>query len=960
MKSLGFLAGSAVLLAMGALAQQPKPTREIIFGRDVMPILGQRCFRCHGPDAATVAAGLRLDSLDGAKEAISVGHPEKSLLIKRVSAADPADRMPPANSGVKPLSPEQIETLKLWIAQGAKFEKHWAFIPPAMPPEPKLKDTKWAKNIVDKFVLAKLEKEGLKPEPEADKETLARRASEVLTGLPPTQKDVLLFLNDKSPTAYEAYVDRLLAKPTYGEHQAKYWLDAIRYADTHGLQLDNERGIFPYRDWVIRAFNQDLPFDQFTTWQLAGDLLPNPTTEQLIATGYVRANLTSNEGGAIEEEFLARNTFDRVETTSTVFLGMTVGCARCHDHKYDPIKQSDYYGLYAFFNSTADRALDGNETFPPPVMKAPTPTQSENLASLNTKLREALEKVDISSAVKHFEAREVVVPQTKDWQISPVYARSSFDEAFDAAEAPEKPGTIAWKPVKLEIGKDLTGIINKPSASVYVKGVITYPKAVKVNFGVSSDDGVKIWLNGKLIHSHKIGRGLTMGVDEVVGEFKTGDNEMLIKVVNVTNPDGLNLRLVDANEIRIDSALREYHDKKNALPLAAAFLELGPKSAESGRYATLVKMKSALEAAIPQTLIAKELDKPRQAYILRRGEYLQKGVPVARHIPAALGGLPANEPKNRLGLAHWLTSPKNPLTTRVFVNRVWQQAFGMPLIKTAEDFGTQGEWPMNQALLDALTVTFRNGGLSMKKLNRLIVTSAAFRQSSVISKAKLAKDPENRLISRGPRFRLDSEAIRDKALYSAGILNPVMGGRGFKPYQPDGIWEGASDPASATHFYVRDKDDSIYKRSIYMFWKRTAPPPMMITMDSPLRDTCVVRRSTTNTPLQALTTLNETAFLECARVMAERVMLADPSDTKRLSTAVYLAFGRAAKPQETKILTDALKEYKATYAKSPGEAAKMLKVGDKPQNPKLNPADQAAWMIICSTLMNTDEFLTVH
>ena len=593
-------------------------------------------------------------------------------------------------------------------------------------------------------------------------------------------------------------------------------------------------------------------------------------------------------------------------------------------------------------------------------MKAPTPEQSAKLAEIQGQLTALEAGVSGEAAKKVFEAREVIVPQTRGWMISPVYGAANFDAAFDAVEAPEKDGQVDWKPVKLEIGKDLTGIINKPNASVYIKGVVTYSKAVKVKFGVSSDDAVKIWLNGKLIHSHKIGRGLTMGIDEVVGEFRAGDNQMLIKVVNVTNPDGLNLRLADANDLRIDAALRDFMDKGDSKALKTAFLEIGPRSAQSDKYKSLLTEKKGIEMIIPQTLIAKELDKARPAFILRRGEYLQKGDAVSRHVPAALGGLPANEPKNRLGLAHWLTSPKNPLTTRVFVNRVWQQAFGMPLIKTAEDFGTQGEWPLNLPLLDALTVTFRNGGLSMKKLNRLIVTSAAFRQSSVISKEKLAKDPENRLISRGPRFRLDSEAIRDKALYSAGILNPKMGGRGFKPYQPDGIWEGASDPASATHFYFRDKDDSIYKRSIYMFWKRTAPPPMMITMDSPLRDTCVVRRSTTNTPLQALTTLNETAFLESARVMAERVMLADPSDAKRLSTAVYLAFGRAAKPQETKILTDALKEYKAIYSKSPGEATKMLKVGDKPQNPKLNPADQAAWMIICSTLMNTDEFLTVH
>lgn len=966
--SIPFLLASLSVLGYGAVASQgakpaksPKPPKpEVVFGRDVMPILGQRCFKCHGPDAATVAAGLRLDS---ANRAIVPGAPHKSLLIARVSAKAPAMRMPPQDSGVKPLTPAEIETLRAWITQGARYEKHWAFTAPKMPTPPVVKNASWPKNPIDQFVLAKLESAGLKPEPEADRDTLALRAAQTLTGLPPTQAELDGFRRDTKPGAYERYVDRLLAKPSYGEHQARYWLDAVRYGDTHGLQLDNERGVFPYRDWVVRALNQDLPYTKFVEWQLAGDLLPNPTTEQLIATGYVRMNLTSAEGGAIEEEFLARNTFDRVDTTSTVLLGLTVACAKCHDHKYDPIKQRDYYGLYAFFNSTADKPLDGNETLPGPVIRAATPEQEARLAEMNRSLDALRASLSPTEAVATLEKSTPPVPSTRDWQISPVYSRASFDEAFDASEVAEN-GNATWKPLKLEIGKDLTNLIGKPNASVYIKGIAHLEAARTIEFGVSSDDAVKVWLNGKLIHTHKIGRGLNMGVDRVTGDFRTGDNQLLIKVVNVTNPDGLNLRLFDVNDKRIDDAVKAYRKAPSSTvaqqELRSVFLELGPASPKALMYRATLKQRSELEASIPMSLIAREMSKPRPTFILKRGEYNQKGAPVTRHLPAAIGALPAGARKDRLGFAQWLTSPSNPLVARVFVNRVWQQHFGTAIVKTAEDFGTQGEWPLNQPLLDYLAVSFQKNGWSVKRLNRMIVTSAAFRQSSRITPQKLSKDPENRLISRGPRFRLDAEVIRDKALFSSGLLLERLGGRGFKPYQPDGIWEGASDPASQTHFYHRDKDESIYRRSMYLFWKRTAPPPSMLNLDAPLRDTCVVRRSTTNTPLQALTIQNEPAFVEASRLMAQRLLVVKGDDNSRLRMAYEIAMARAPRPVEVSILKTALAEYRRKYEADPDSARRMLATGDAPQAKDIPTSEQAAWMIICSTLMNTDEFLTLH
>ncbi|HWD39123.1 MAG TPA: DUF1553 domain-containing protein [Fimbriimonas sp.] len=965
------LLGSLTVLGYASFATPTSSTKKPLrFGRDVRPILSEHCFKCHGPDVGTAAAGLRFDTFEHAAKklsdgaAIVPGNPSASLLLNRVSEKDPEMRMPPPGAGTSALTPEQIQILKEWIASGAKYEKHWSFVPPQMPAIPSVSDPKWVRNPVDSFVMAKLDEAGLKPEQEADKNTLAMRASQTLTGLPPTPEELDAYRKDDKPGAYERYVDRLLAKPEYGEHEARYWLDAVRYGDTHGLQLDNERSIYPYRDWVIRAFNGDLPYDKFVKWQVAGDLLPKPTTEQLIATGYVRCNLTSNEGGAIPEEFLARNTFDRVDTTSTVLLGLTVGCAKCHDHKYDPIKQRDYYGLYAYFDSTQDEPLDGNIALPPPFIRATTHDDEKRLASMNARMERLKEKVDPARAAEWLAQSQPPLPTSRDWQISPVYSEASFDAAFDKPE-PGEPGQpdAAWKPFKFELGKDFPNLIGKDNSSVYVRGVVHYAKAGAVTLRVASDDGIRIWLNGKLIHSHKIGRGIDQGIDEVKAEVRAGDNELVAKLVNGVSVDGLDIHVGSKEAETADRALTGYRQSPTDPGAISSLKEIflaSSASEDANEFRRIRFAKEKFEAAIPMTLIAREMDTPRPTFILKRGQYDQPGDAVQRHIPPVLGQLPVDAPNDRLGLADWLTAPSNPLVARVFVNRLWQQHFGTGIVKTVEDFGSQGEWPENQPLLDYLAVTFQKDGWSVKKLNRLIVTSAAFRQSSRITPAKLAKDPENRLISRGPRFRLDAEVIRDKALMDGGLLVERIGGRGFKPYQPDGLWESSSDPASGTHFYVRDHGGSIYRRSMYLFWKRTSPPPVMITLDAPLRDTCIVRRSTTNTPLQALAVLNETAFLEASRTMAARVLKKPGDDEQRLKRLYNLTLGRAPKPFEKSLLEKALTRYRTQYDQDPKAAEKLLKVGDSPQSKSIPPAEQASWMIVCSSLMNTDEFLTQH
>ncbi len=963
---------STCLLAYAAVpsGRRSHSAPPVDFGRDIKPILSQKCFKCHGPDASKAAAGLRLDLFDGATKklrdgfAIVPGKPIQSKLLERVSSTNEDMRMPPPDSGATPLTKEQIATMEAWITQGAKYAKHWSFVPPAMPKSPGVKDSKWCRNPIDGFVLAKLEEAGLKPETQADRHTLALRAAEVLTGLPPTKAELDSYLQDKSSDAYERYVDRQMQKTAYGEQQARYWLDAVRYGDTHGLQLDNERAVYPYRDWVIEAFNKDLPFDKFLLWQLAGDLLPSPTTEQMVATGYVRMNLTSNEGGAIAEEFLARNTFDRVETTGTVLLGLTIGCARCHDHKFDPIKQKDYYGLYAYFNSTQDQPLDGNIALPPPFIRAPSSEQTQRLRQLEADLGAVRKGINDKNALVWLTANRAGSLESKDWQISPVMMAKSFDEAFDKP-GPGEPGhdTTDWKPLKFQVGKDHVSLVGKDNAAVYVKGTVVASKRTKLIIGVSSDDAVKVWLNGKLIHANKVSRGVDQAIDKVVGTFNPGPNELIAKVINGSGPDGLNIRLTDERTQRIIDTVDTFNKQPspiNHVAVADTYLEVGPDTPLSKRYRAIKAEQKVLMGQIPMSLIAKEMTTPRPTFILKRGQYDQPGDPVQRHVPSALGELTPKMPNDRLGLAKWMISPSNPLVARVFVNRVWQQSFGTGIVKTSEDFGSQGELPVNQPLLDYLAVQFAKKGWSVKQLNRQIVTSAAFRQASRVTPLKLVKDPENRLISRGPRFRLDAEEIRDKALFASGLLSDKIGGHGFKPYQPDGLWEGSSDPASSTHFYVRDRDNSIYRRSMYMFWKRTSPPPVMVTFDSPTRDTCIVRRSVTNTPLQALTTLNETAFLEASRVMAQHLTVDKLSDEAKMTSAFRRTLAREPEPWERKVMMSALARYRRKYLGSPKAAHGVLRVGDATPVAEPLAPETASWMLVCSSLMNTDEFLSLH
>jgi len=965
-------------LCLLALASNPpvtskKPKATVDFNRDVRPILAQHCWVCHGADKAALekTGNMKLDTFEGATKdrggyrAIVPGDPLKSKLMERIQPKDPEMQMPPPGSGVKPLTPQEVATLHTWIKEGAEYRQHWAFVPPKMPALPVVSDTKWCRNDIDRFILAKLEEEHLKPEPEADKRTLIRRASLTLTGLPPTPGEVDTFLADKRSDAYERLVDRLLASPRFGENQARYWLDAVRYADTHGLHIDNERAIFPYRDWVVRAYNEDLPFDKFALWQLAGDLLPNPTTEQKIATGYIRLNPTTNEGGAIEAEFLAKNTMDRVDTTATVFMGVTLQCAKCHDHKYDPFSQRDYYSMYAFFDSTADSPLDGNLKLHEPVMKAPTPEQDLRLRLLDKQMDALANGVSIERAKMWAKKAAETLPVAGLWEVSQAFPQKSFDLAFstEAGDSTATVGTsnLQWKPIDIKLEQPSATVVGKENAFAYLRTTVYVDKPTNADLRLGSDDAIKVWSNGTLVHSNKVLRSLSANADRVTLHLNAGANKLLIKIVNAGSGDGVFVGLGNADDQKIhDYALSPPLSGDQQRDLARTYLLQGDTTASGDKYRQCDVERRILDAQLPYTYIAKELPMPRKTFLLRRGQYDLQGDEVQRSIPGCFGTLPKSAPQNRLGLAQWIASPSNPLTARVAVNRIWQQHFGQGLVKSSEDFGSRGDWPTNPELLDYLACRFAKDGWSIKKLTRLIVTSAAFRQSATGTSAKRQKDPDNALISRGPRFRLDAEVIRDCALYDAGLLYEKPGGHSDKPYQPAGLWEIIAYPISDTARYMQDHGSALYRRSLYMFWKRTSPPPTMMLFDAPMRESCVVRRSRTNTPTQALATLNETGFFEDARAMAQRVMRSKAGDANRLDYAFRLATSRPATKQELDLVTSYLSEQRNRYRTHPDEAEKTLSIGESPRDKSLPAPEHAAWTLVCNLILNLDEALTQH
>ena len=787
-----------LLLAAGTSSLEAEPPD---FAREVLPILSNKCFACHGPDAEEDE--VRLDSFEGATAdlggyfAIDVKEPEKSELVYRIGDED--DPMPPRKFE-KSLTDEERDILKRWALSGGKYAQHWAFVAPKKSKEFRVDGG------IDHFIFQQLNEAGYTPAPTADRATLARRAALTLTGLPPEPQQLQSFLADNSAQAYDQYIARLMKSPRYGEHQARFWLDAVRYGDTHGLHLDNKRGIFPYRDWVVRAFNANMPFDEFIRDQLAGDMLPKPTPEQLVATGFIRMNPSTSEGGVIPAEFQAKNSFDRTEMFGTVMLGMSMSCARCHTHKYDPILHTDYFQMYAFFNNTAEKPLDGNKYDYHPILKVPSNQQ--------------------------------------DWS--------------------------RWEKLKAERSK----IINEFDA-------------------------------GKL-------------------KKKWDAQSELINFSLLADPKG---------------------------PFA--------DTVQHQRAVQVTNALEALEKTFTSTLIAKELDTPRETKLLDRGDYASPvGEALKPMMPEIMGPWPESAPRNRLGLAQWLVSADNPLMSRVIVNRLWASVFGHGLVRTPEDFGLQGEHPTHPELLDSLAVEFRESGWDIQHMLRLMLTSRTFMQDSKYRSE--IKDPENKLYARGPSYRLDAEVLRDTTLMVSGLLDPTMGGEGVKPAQPAGLWSALMHPKSNTKNYQPDTDQRVYRRSLYVYWKRTSPHPMMTLFDAPSRESSCVGRTRSNTALQSLGMLNEVQRVEAARALAQKLLLQHKDDRERLEQAYLLLASRLPTQAEIATCNNLLKSSRANFINSPKDANALLKVGMHQADPKLAAPELAAWAQLINTVMASDAAITLY
>ena len=1026
---LTMLAGGTLLF--GALS--PVSAETPTFNKDIRPILSENCYHCHGPDEAQQQGRLSLHHFEGATARVIVpGDAAKSRLMERVTTDDPLDLMPPPESN-RHLTPEQIETLRAWIDSGAEYEEHWAFIAPKQPSVPETADSSWVRNEIDAFVLARLEAEGLAPSPEADKAALLRRVSLDLTGLPPTLAELEAFESDDAPDAYEQVVERLLASPAYGERMANDWLDAARYADTYGYQSDVEKKVWPWRDWVIEAFNANKPYDEFAREQLAGDLLENPTQDQRLATLFNRLHRQTNEGGSILEEMRLEYVADRVNTFGTAFLGLTMDCARCHDHKYDPISHYDYFAMSSFFSNIDESGMYSHFTD-----AVPTPSMflyREGEEERHEDLRKSVVGLERWAERTQRQARE----RFAEWLMKE-------DRSFPA------PTPIAHLPLDEIIeGKtpEIIGEVNgaiMESAPEVVPGILgnalkfTGDNGIEVegvgNFDRTQPFTVSFWLNAPEIVPHQVvlhhtraredagsrgwavllqdgkptftlahfwpGNALQVQSNTALSEGEwyhlavsydgssraegmaifidgepaplTVERDNLYKDITYAGngPKGLTLgarfrdvgfaggqlddiklydRVLSAHEVAVVAAeapIDAVGDDDAGFEYYLRAIDADWWDVQS-RLQAARSEKNAFVAGLFEIMTMEEMDEPRPTFLLDRGAYDAPTVQVTARTPESVLPFPEDLPRNRLGLAEWLLSDENPLAARVAVNRYWQLFFGRGLVATPEDFGSQGAWPTHPDLLDWLAVSFRESGWDLKELHRMIVTSATYRQENRANRELLERDPFNELLARGPRHRLSAEQIRDQALAASGLLVDRLGGPSVKPYQPDGLWEDASSKP-----YVQDTGEALYRRGMYTFWKRTVPPPTMLTFDAVTREVCVVNRETTQTPLQALALMNDPTFVEAARMLAEQLMQ-NGNDAQGRIVAAFRGFtGMNPDERELAILMAAFDEQRAYFAERPEAAAAYVSTGEHPRDESLDAVTHAALTAIIQAIMNHD------
>jgi len=1065
------------------------------FNQDVQPILASNCFSCHGPDPEMRKANLRLDLEEsafkkrpGKPDAIVPGRPKASELIRRIESKDPHYLMPQSAQGeAKPMKPEEIAVLKQWVAEGAHYRPHWAFEKPARAAVPQMQAAGWEKNPIDAFILRRLAKEGLHPSAEADKRTLIRRVTLDLTGLLPTPEEVDHFVQDSSPQAYEHLVDRLLSSPAFGEQRARYWLDYARYADTYGLHYDNSRYIWAYRDYLIKAFNTNEPFDQFAREQIAGDLLPPRNLDQIVASGYVRSGVSSNEGGTIPEELRVNIARERTEAYGAAFLGLTVGCAVCHDHKYDPTTQKDFYQLSAFFNNINEQPFNGDKPNWAPVVRIPKPQNLEaynRILSKRAELQRQLQALRLQDRVliqnwlasKQNPAQPVSTDKLKlrlrlDEGGGDVLKNSAPDgKTFPLGKFKPQWGETTWlwpdfrmdTSTRVEMGqigdferdqpfssggwfmlrsapnftssKVSGALISKMDSTQHDRGWVmaaengmisvmladqapkeqalpdkpkkgakkveapkvvipkdtTPMRAIKVSTvtalptngqwdhlfftydGSGRAAGVKFYVNGTPVATKVVSDTLARNSMRTAAPLQLGRK----------SPDEQPARDTRYQDLRLYARALTAEEAKR-LPFEDYVSEITSRPASQWDrdqwhavtefyFANVDEQAKALEGQVQQmdaeldklseggevSLVAQERPSVAYADILTRGIYTARKERVEANTPHFLPPLPAGKPHNRLALADWTVSPENPLTARVTVNRMWNELFGVGLVETTEDFGIMGQRPSHPELLDWLAVEFRESGWDMKHMYKLMVMSATYRQSAKSTPDQLARDPKNLLLAHGPRFRMDAEMLRDIALQSSGLLVNKIGGPSVKPYQPDNVWESVGYPTSDTTKYKQDHGDALYRRSLYTYWKRMAMPPNMDAFDAPTRDTACTRRQRTDTPLQALVTMNDPQWVEASRALAERLIKqGGKQPEQRIQYLSELVLSHDPSPQMASVLQQSLNQMEKHYATDPVAAHDLVAVGEKPRDAAIPPPELAAWTMVVSEVLNLDETL---
>lgn len=1010
-------------LAHLALANDGAAAEPLSFNRDVRPILSDNCYLCHGADAGKRQAELRLDVRDDAiaAGAIVPGEPEQSPLVERITSTDPEVKMPPPDSH-RSLTPPQIETLVRWVKEGAPYDKHWAFKPIERPPVPPAGEGAGPRNEIDRFVRQKLDASGLKPSPRAPLPILLRRLSLDLVGLPPSAEQLAHWQAATEPV--DAAIDELLASPHYGERMATDWLDVARYADTHGFNNDAARTMWPWRDWVVRALNDNMPYDQFIAAQLAGDLLPQATHSQRLATGFNRNHVINSEGGIIDEEYRVEYVADRVRTTSLAWLGLTLECARCHDHKFDPISQREYYQFFAFFNNVDETGEDGRIANASPLMPAPSSDEQAKLRQLQRQEKRQLANLrrllKAASAEEPAALQPVVesasVVETPQWSIDAF----ATPQAFPAAATDVTP----TKPLNSKEGWALSAWVRRANgAAGPLVSTMNYatPRSsggygAGAEVGLTSDGAVEVRLAVRWpAYAMQVVSRRTLPADQwgQVAVIVTGNKARDVRIfidgiesATIARHDGLTGDVTISGPVRVGHTNRKtdkpFSGELQRLQITAAPLDVQrlesfivneiarlaaaptppthtptqkfitnaarlsvthPKIAAAAEaWRTTHAERLALARSFPNVMVMQELPKPRESFVLTRGQYDQHGESVTADVPQVLGlPLPAGAARNRLTLARWFTDPRHPLTARVVMNRLWQQFFGVGLVKTASDFGMQSEWPSHPELLDWLAAEFVASGWDLKHMVRLIAGSATYQQDSAASAELWARDPENRLLARGPRQRLTAEMIRDQALAVSGLLNDALGGPPAFPYQPADYYKGivvaADYPGSS---YTVGAGGDLYRRSLYTFWKRTVPHPTLSAFDSPDREFCVARRSATNTPLQALVLMNDPTFLEAARKLGERMLTEGGADDgARLTWGFRTVTAREPTADEAATLRDLLAQQRRDFADGVSTPKSLLGAGAAERKSTVtNEAELAAYASLGSLLLNLDEAVT--